>query len=96
LEQICGFVAAEQYGVMSAIPAKPVEVKNYIKHCEQRRKFPVLYKVEFQVSALTLLSICTVERILFVLDYMAAIYYVCRAERWKKSLFTGKEFIVKH
>jgi len=43
--------AAEQYGVMSAIPAKPVEVKNYIKHCEQRRKFPVLYKVEFQVSS---------------------------------------------
>lgn len=35
---------------MSAIPAKPVEVKNYVKHCEQRRKFPVLYKVEFQVS----------------------------------------------
>jgi len=35
---------------MSAIPAKPIEVKNYVKHCDQRRKFPVLYKVEFQVS----------------------------------------------
>jgi hypothetical protein len=44
------FFAAEQYGVMSAIPAKPIEVKNYVKHCDQRRKFPVLYKVEFQVS----------------------------------------------
>ncbi|CAB3364623.1 Hypothetical predicted protein [Cloeon dipterum] len=45
---------SEQYGVMSAIPCKPVEVKNYVKHCEQRRKFPVLYKVEFQ-------SACKVE-----------------------------------
>ncbi|XP_059482652.1 receptor-type tyrosine-protein phosphatase kappa [Neocloeon triangulifer] len=44
----------EQYGVMSTVQCKPVEVKNYVKLCEQRRKFPVLYKVEFQ-------SACKVE-----------------------------------
>lgn len=44
------FVTAEENnGVMSTIPNKPVELKNFVKHCEQRRKFPVLYKVEFQV-----------------------------------------------
>lgn len=46
----CRFVTAEENnGVMSTIPNKPVELKNFVKHCEQRRKFPVLYKVEFQV-----------------------------------------------
>ncbi|XP_054277907.1 receptor-type tyrosine-protein phosphatase kappa-like [Macrosteles quadrilineatus] len=41
---------AENNGVMSTIPSKPVEIKNFVKHCDQRRKFPVLYKVEFQTA----------------------------------------------
>lgn len=44
------FAAGEQNGVMSTISDKPVAVKNFTKHCEQRRKFPILYKIEFQVS----------------------------------------------
>lgn len=41
---------AEENGVMSTIPDKPVETRNFVKHCDQRRKFPVLYKVEFQTA----------------------------------------------
>lgn len=44
--------ASEQNGVMSTISDKSVPVKNFTKHCEQRRKFPILYKIEFQVSSL--------------------------------------------
>ncbi|XP_072156410.1 receptor-type tyrosine-protein phosphatase kappa isoform X2 [Bemisia tabaci] len=35
---------------MSTLPNKPVEKRNMVKHCEQRRKFPVLYKLEFQTA----------------------------------------------
>lgn len=48
------FVPAENNGVMSTIPNKPVPLKSFVKHCDQRRKFPVLYKVEFQVNFSTL------------------------------------------
>lgn len=43
-------ISGEQNGVMSTISDKPVPVKNFIKHCEQRRKFPILYKIEFQTA----------------------------------------------
>lgn len=32
------------------IPDKPIELCHFIKLCEQRRKFPVLYKLEFQTA----------------------------------------------
>lgn len=35
---------------MAAIADKPVDVANFVKHCEQRRKYPVLLRVEFQVK----------------------------------------------
>jgi len=41
---------AEENGVKSTIPDKPIDLKNYTKLCDLRRKFQVLYKVEFQVS----------------------------------------------
>ncbi|KAK6643586.1 hypothetical protein RUM43_005096 [Polyplax serrata] len=37
-------------GVISTIPITPTPLKNFPKLCEQRRKFSVLYKVEFQYS----------------------------------------------
>ena len=47
---------------MAAIAEKPVELGNFIKHCDQRRKYPVLLRVEFQVSNLSycinVISIC--------------------------------------
>lgn len=36
--------------VSTTITESPIPLKDYIKFCEQRRKFPVLYKLEFQVS----------------------------------------------
>ncbi|KAF4528678.1 hypothetical protein B566_EDAN016571 [Ephemera danica] len=45
-----GRIISEQYGVMSTLPTKPVEIKNFVKQCDQRRKFPVLFKVEFQTA----------------------------------------------
>lgn len=60
------FVPAENNGVMSTIPNKPVPLKSFVKHCDQRRKFPVLYKVEFQVnfSKLQYLMLAILQRIL--------------------------------
>lgn len=47
----CSFVSGDENGSMSTtIPDKPVELKNFIKFCDQRRKYPVLFKLEFQVS----------------------------------------------
>ncbi|XP_066906293.1 receptor-type tyrosine-protein phosphatase kappa [Halyomorpha halys] len=40
----------ENNGLLSTIPDHPIELKNFVKHCEQRRKFPVLYKLEFQTA----------------------------------------------
>lgn len=55
------FVSAENNGVMSTIGNKPVPIKGYVKHCDQRRKFPVLYKVEFQVNIYQALNHLSVE-----------------------------------
>lgn len=44
------FFTAEEGQAMAAIADKPVEVANFVKHCEQRRKYPVLLRVEFQVG----------------------------------------------
>ncbi|XP_063226218.1 receptor-type tyrosine-protein phosphatase kappa [Bacillus rossius redtenbacheri] len=46
-----GLMSLEEGGVISVIPSKPVEVKNFQKLCDQRRKFPVLYKAEFQTAS---------------------------------------------
>ncbi|CAG4986937.1 unnamed protein product [Colias eurytheme] len=40
----------ENGSVSETIPDKPVELKSFPKLCEQRRKFPVLYKLEFQTA----------------------------------------------
>ncbi|XP_045522193.1 receptor-type tyrosine-protein phosphatase kappa isoform X3 [Pieris brassicae] len=40
----------ENGSVSETIPDKPVELKNFPKLCEQRRKFQVLYKLEFQTA----------------------------------------------
>lgn len=34
-----------------SISEQPIPLKAYVKFCEQRRKFPVLYRLEFQVSS---------------------------------------------
>ncbi|OXU25795.1 hypothetical protein TSAR_008287 [Trichomalopsis sarcophagae] len=44
-----GFVsAAEELGLGTTLPTAPTELAQYPKLCELRRKFPVLYRVEFQ------------------------------------------------
>lgn len=42
--------AAEEDKAIGAIPTKPIESKDLSKICAQHRRYPVLYKVEFQVS----------------------------------------------
>ncbi|XP_059059071.1 receptor-type tyrosine-protein phosphatase kappa isoform X2 [Achroia grisella] len=42
--------ADENGSISETIPDRPVEIKNFPKLCEQRRKFPVLYKLEFQTA----------------------------------------------
>jgi hypothetical protein len=44
------FFADENNPLSQTIPDSPTELKFFIKLCEQRRKFPVLYKIEFTVS----------------------------------------------
>ncbi|ODM95357.1 Receptor-type tyrosine-protein phosphatase kappa, partial [Orchesella cincta] len=34
----------------SSLPKKPVTKEQFLRLCEERRKFPVLYKVEFQIA----------------------------------------------
>lgn len=43
-------ISDENGSLVATITDSPIELKNYIKVCEERRKFPVLYKLEFQVS----------------------------------------------
>lgn len=38
----------ENNSLSTAIPDKPISLKLFLKLCDQRRKFPVLYKLEFQ------------------------------------------------
>ncbi|XP_063932951.1 receptor-type tyrosine-protein phosphatase kappa isoform X1 [Zophobas morio] len=40
----------ENGSLVATITDSPIELKNYIKVCEERRKFPVLYKLEFQIA----------------------------------------------
>lgn len=40
----------ENGSVGATISSAPIDVKDYVKYCEQRRKFPVLYKLEFQIA----------------------------------------------
>ncbi|XP_050352250.1 receptor-type tyrosine-protein phosphatase kappa [Nymphalis io] len=42
--------ADENGSISETIPDRPVELKSFPKLCEQRRKFPVLYKLEFQTA----------------------------------------------
>ena len=44
----------ENNSLSQTIPDTPTDLKFFVKLCEQRRKFPVLYKIEFTVSA----SVC--------------------------------------
>ncbi|KAK7864317.1 hypothetical protein R5R35_009570 [Gryllus longicercus] len=46
-----GLMSLEENGATSSLPDKPIDLKNYPRMCELRRKFPVLYKVEFQSAA---------------------------------------------
>lgn len=43
--------ADENNPLSQTIPDAPTELKFFIKLCQQRKKFPVLYKIEFTVSA---------------------------------------------
>ena len=44
------FFADEKNPLSQTIPDKPTELRHFHKLCEQRRKFPVLYKLEFQTA----------------------------------------------
>lgn len=44
------FLIDETNSLSQTIPDKPIELRHFIKLCEQRRKYPVLYKLEFQVT----------------------------------------------
>ena len=41
------FIAAESDQATSGFYAKPVSIGDFTKHCQQRRKYPVLLKLEF-------------------------------------------------
>ncbi|XP_044265223.1 receptor-type tyrosine-protein phosphatase kappa [Tribolium madens] len=43
-------VVNENGSLVATITDSPIELKDYIKVCEERRKFPVLYKLEFQIA----------------------------------------------
>ena len=55
------FVLAEEGNAMAAIADKPSDVANFGKHCDQRRKYPVLLRVEFQVNFNFLFCFCVVQ-----------------------------------
>ncbi|XP_037044078.1 receptor-type tyrosine-protein phosphatase kappa isoform X2 [Bradysia coprophila] len=40
----------ENNSLSKSVPDKPIELRHFVKLCEQRRKFPVLYKLEFQTA----------------------------------------------
>ena len=70
MEPICDWnlvviVAAEEGNAMAVIADRPVEAENFIKHCEQRRKYPVLLRVEFQVNS----SLFIIHDSLFIIHY---------------------------
>lgn len=44
------FIVSDENGsVADSISDRPIEISEFMKLCEQRRKFPVLYKLEFEV-----------------------------------------------
>lgn len=45
------FIATEELSssMSTTLPSVPTELSQFPKLCELRRKFPVLYRVEFQV-----------------------------------------------
>uniref|UniRef100_A0A1Y1L7H5 Receptor-type tyrosine-protein phosphatase kappa n=2 Tax=Photinus pyralis TaxID=7054 RepID=A0A1Y1L7H5_PHOPY len=45
-----GLLSDEKSSNLTTINEKPIQLKDYVKVCEQRRKFPVLYKLEFQIA----------------------------------------------
>ncbi|XP_017775196.1 PREDICTED: receptor-type tyrosine-protein phosphatase kappa isoform X1 [Nicrophorus vespilloides] len=46
-----GLLSCNENGTtLTTIIEKPIELKNYVKFCDRRRKFPVLYKLEFQIA----------------------------------------------
>lgn len=45
-----GLLSDEKSTNLTTINEKPIQLKDYVKLCEQRRKFPVLYKLEFQIA----------------------------------------------
>ncbi|KAK5648341.1 hypothetical protein RI129_003233 [Pyrocoelia pectoralis] len=45
-----GLLSDEKSTNLATINEKPIPLKDYVKVCEQRRKFPVLYKLEFQIA----------------------------------------------
>ncbi|KAK9731007.1 Protein-tyrosine phosphatase [Popillia japonica] len=40
----------ENNSLTTTIEDKPIDLKDFIKFCDQKRKFPVLYKLEFQLA----------------------------------------------
>ncbi|MPC16315.1 Receptor-type tyrosine-protein phosphatase kappa [Portunus trituberculatus] len=47
---------AEEDKAIGAIPTKPIESKDLSKICAQHRRYPVLYKVEFQLNLVLIAS----------------------------------------
>ncbi|XP_017775215.1 PREDICTED: receptor-type tyrosine-protein phosphatase kappa isoform X2 [Nicrophorus vespilloides] len=45
-----GLLSCKNGTTLTTIIEKPIELKNYVKFCDRRRKFPVLYKLEFQIA----------------------------------------------
>ena len=45
----------------TTLPSAPTELSQYPKLCELRRKFPVLYRVEFQVRSFILQNYMTLK-----------------------------------
>lgn len=50
------FTATEELGssMSTTLPSAPTELSQFPKLCDLRRKFPVLYRVEFQVRTINL------------------------------------------
>ncbi|XP_069193407.1 receptor-type tyrosine-protein phosphatase kappa isoform X3 [Procambarus clarkii] len=48
---ISKFIYAEEDKAIGAIPTKPIEAKDLPRICEQHRRYPILYKVEFQMAS---------------------------------------------
>lgn len=66
------WISDENNPLSQTIPDTPTELKFFVKLCEQRRKFPVLYKIEFTVSA----SVCKqLKRNLYLLIWFCDVFF---------------------